>query len=68
MSADKITLAELFSMAVKKAEDRFDSYMLEREIKWTRRHLNLIDREISGKLAAKNAMQAHLMLLLRERK
>ena len=68
MSADKITLTELFAMAVKKAEDRFDAYMLEREIKWTRRHLDLIDREVSDKLAAKNAMQAHLMLLLRERK
>ena len=68
MKPQRITIPDLFSMWIGTVEAKLQRALLEREITWTKRNLELIDREIAEKLTAKRELQSKLMNLTMERR
>lgn len=61
------TMPDLLGLFLGKIEKRLGDWMLEREIKWTRRNLELTEREIADKLRTKRDLSKRLMNLEMER-
>lgn len=62
------TMPDLLGLFLRRLEERWNAWLLEREIKWTRRNLELTEREIAEKLQAKRDLSTRLMNLELERR
>lgn len=61
------TMPDLLGIFLGKIEKKLSDCLLEYEIKWTRRNLELTEREIAEKLETKRDLSKRLMNLEMER-